>query len=394
MTTIGGEGPGMPRRAGMNWKGWFRKLHLWLALAASLPLLVLAVTGALLVFPEPARRLATGVDLRIETGVAYLPPSRLIASIAGALPPGARIARLVYPTAPGEALRVDADRHVAAVDPYSGRVLRVVDARLDFVRVVTDLHVSLMAGEAGTWVTGLASVALLALCVTGLRLWWPVGRWRLAYFTVSLGRGGKRANFDLHRAVGFYGSLFLFPIALTGAAMAFWEVAAPAAYWLTWSEPAPEAPRSVRPPGGVAPVSPDRALALALAAHPGLEPRRLYLPADETRPYRVFLDPPGEHELRTREVRLEIDPYTGRILHEEGPRTMSRGDRLLRWVLPLHFGTFGGTPTKWLYLAASLSPVLLAATGLILWRNRLRKRRPGPRTAGGRARGLSAASAR
>ena len=57
---------------------------------------------------------------------------------------------------------------------------------------------------------------------------------------------------------------------------------------------------------------------------------------------------------------------------------------MLRWVLPLHFGTFGGRATKLLYVAASLSPVLLAVTGLVLWRNRKRKQRAplGPR--GGR----------
>ena len=145
---------------------------------------------------------------------------------------------------------------------------------------------------------------------------------------------------------------------------------------MTWSGPTPGPPRRDRPRDGVEKVSPDRALALAMERHPGHEPRRLYLPPEASKPYRVFLDPPGEHESRTREVRLEIDPYTGRVMSEEGPRTMSREDKLLRWVLPLHFGTFGGTATKLLYVAASLSPVLLAATGLVIWRNRRRKRKP------------------
>lgn len=359
----------------MGWKSWFRKVHLCLAVAASLPLLVLAATGALLVFPEQTRRLATGVDLRAQPDGGHLPPTKLIASVSAALPGDERISRLHYPVAPGEVLWAEAERHIVAVDPSTGRVLKVEDVRGDIIRIVTALHVNLLAGEVGTWVTGLSAVVLMALCVTGLRLWWPVGRWGRSYFFVSLRRGSKRANFDLHRAAGFYGGLLLLVIALTGATMAFWEVVSPAAYWLTWSERTPDRPRAVRPRDGNERVSPDPVLALALREHPGLEPRRLYLPADETKPYRVFLDPPGEHETRTNEVRLEIDPYTGLVLHEEGPRTMSRGDKLLRWVLPLHFGTFGGTATKLLYVVVSLSPVLLAATGLVMWRNRRRKQR-------------------
>lgn len=360
----------------MGWKPWFRRLHLWLALVASLPLVVLAVTGALLVFPDQSRRLATAVDLRVEPGANHLPPSKFLASVSTVLPAGERIARLVYPKSSRDVLWAETERHVVAVDPFTGRVLRVGQTRGDFIHVVTAIHVNLLAGKVGAWITGLSAIVLMGLCASGLRLWWPVGRWGPAYLLINLRRGPKRVNFDLHRIAGLYSGAFLFVIALTGATMAFWDVFSPLAYWMTWSAPTTDAPRMVRPPEGAESVSPDRALGSALGQYPGHEPRRLYLPPDPTRPYRVFLDPPGEHETRINEVRLEIDPDTGLVLHEEGPRTMSRGDKLLRYVLPLHFGTFGGTATKLLYVAVSLSPLLLASTGFFLWRNRRLKLKP------------------
>jgi uncharacterized iron-regulated membrane protein len=213
----------------------------------------------------------------------------------------------------------------------------------------------------------------MLLCLSGLRLWWPVGRWRASYFLVRLTGGWKRANFDLHRASGLALGLPMLLMAATGATIAFWAVVTPAAYLLTWSAPTPGPELEVRPPADAEMISPDRALGVAMARHPGFEPRRLYPPAGPDRPYRVFLDPPGEHETRLNEARLEIDPYSGEVLFEEGPATMSRGDRLLRWVLPLHFGTFGGTATKLAYLVSCLGPALLAATGTALWWNRRRK---------------------
>ena len=183
----------------------------------------------------------------------------------------------------------------------------------------------------------------------------------------------RRVGYDLHRTTGFYASAGLVVVAGTGATMAFHGVVEPAVNLLTWSSPRPDPP-SKATPRATPPITPDEAVAAALRHAPGTEIRRRYLPVDG-KPYRVFLDPPGEHEVRANETRLTIDPHTAAILHEDGPRTTTRADRLLRWTLPLHYGTFGGTPTKAIYVPLALAPLLLAATGLAVRLGRRGKRR-------------------
>ncbi|MEW4568594.1 PepSY-associated TM helix domain-containing protein [Tautonia sp. JC769] len=363
----------------MSWKSRFRSLHRWFALAASLPLIVVSVTGALLVFPEQTRRIVSGDPPGLVSEGPYLAPTTLIAAIEAELPEGDRIVRMHYPAHPGDLMTVNTEGHLVRIDPRTATVHRVSVAERDPVVLLSKIHVNLLAGTAGEWVVGLSAIALMVLCASGLRLWWPVGRWSRSLVTITLDRGWKRANYDLHRVPGIAFGALLLVITMTGATMAFWGVFAPIAYAITLSRPAPEP--APGPPAVATPTtdrtmrSADEILDLAMQRHPGLEPRRLYLPTGPETPYRVFLDPPGEHELRINEIRMNIDPFTGAVLIEEIPAEQPRGDRLLRWVIPLHFGTFGGLPTKLLYLPATLSPVLLAATGTLLWRNRTRSRR-------------------
>ena len=358
----------------MRTKPLVRRLHLVVGLAAAAPLMLLGGTGALLVFPQEVRRLTAAEDLSVVPRGSHLSPTAMVEAARAALPAGDPVVRLVYPIRADGPLLAEGKDHLAVLDPYDGRALRVSTWGGDFVTVVTRLHVDLFAGEAGTWVTGLASVALMGLCVSGLWLWRPAGRWDRRYFTVKLRNGRKRANYDLHRAAGFYASALLLVVAGTGATMAFWGAAEPVVNVVTWSDSSPPRPTDVAPRPGD-PLTPDEVVAIAMRQAPGTELRRLYVPTAPSKPYRVFLDPPGEHEMRTNEARFAIDPFTGTILHATGPSTTTRSDRVLAWVLPLHFGTFGGTATKAVYVFVSLSPIVLGVTGTAIWWGRRGRRR-------------------
>jgi PepSY-associated TM region len=58
------------------------------------------------------------------------------------------------------------------------------------------------------------------------------------------------------------------------------------------------------------------------------------------------------------------DQYRGDILHIRNPRTMSAGDRFLRWQFPLHNGEAFGPPGRLVILLSGLSLPLLYVTGL------------------------------
>ena len=51
------------------------------------------------------------------------------------------------------------------------------------------------------------------------------------------------------------------------------------------------------------------------------------------------------------------------------------GDTVLYWVAYVHFGRFGGDVTKWIWATVGLVPPTLFVTGLVMWWNRVLRRR-------------------
>jgi len=49
----------------------------------------------------------------------------------------------------------------------------------------------------------------------------------------------------------------------------------------------------------------------------------------------------------------------------------STGDKIIRWFSYLHFGNFGGWPSKALWVVIGLAPAFLFVTGVLMWWNRV-----------------------
>jgi uncharacterized iron-regulated membrane protein len=49
----------------------------------------------------------------------------------------------------------------------------------------------------------------------------------------------------------------------------------------------------------------------------------------------------------------------------------STGDKIIRWFSYLHFGNFGGWPSKALWVIIGLGPAFLFVTGALMWWNRV-----------------------
>jgi uncharacterized iron-regulated membrane protein len=359
----------------MNFKSWLRQAHLWLALIAGLPLLILAVTGALLVFPEQTRSLMSGVPSRVQSTSARLSYSEILRRMDAALEPDEQANRLVFSQDPHSVIRASTTKgRSITFDPYRGEMLELSE-RATLMDFVLKLHASLTIGRPGVIITGTTSGLLCLLGLTGIVLWWPVGRWSRNYFRIRTGSGFPRFNFDLHRVGGFYGSVVILPLGFTGFWMAFGNELDPVVYAFTGTTP-----EQAKPPKNILferypTITPDEAVKRANAEFPGWLLYRLYVPTPQVPYYRVFLNAPERFQSRTAEARLWVHPVTGQSQCEQDPRTWSIGDAICAWKLPLHFGTFGGLPTRWLYFFGTLMPVVLTVTGLIIWARRDAKRR-------------------
>lgn len=338
--------------------------------------MLLAATGALLVFPDWLDESSTQNTFAPDQDERLLTPSAVVAAMNAALPKNDPAQRIVFPEIDGQVVRATTKQgRKIALQPYSGAVLSLKEkSDFDFHRLVLDLHISLLAGKVGTQITGISAICLCALCASGIFLWWPVGRWNRHYFLVVWQKGARRLNFDLHRNIGFYASIVLLPIGLTGVAMAYHAQVRPLVYALTGSSPVADEPKKIPAYERALMITPDDAVKAAQSHVPQTRLYRLYPPLNNDLPYRVFLNPESSFTSRHNESRLVIDSYTGAVLLENTPAKRSRGDAALMWVLPLHFGTFGGLATQCIYLVATLTPLLLTVTGLIIWFNRYRVR--------------------
>lgn len=357
-----------------------RALHRWLGLTVGVLLVVAGLTGSALVFADE-------IDLALNPRLLrVVPRPGAPRSLQGALDAVAR----AYPAEAATRVRMPHDaagtyevwlgsapsRYVY-VDPYTSRVLGARRPTEFLTGWLFQLHAHALGGARGERAVGANGLALAALTLTGLVAWWP-GRRRLrSAIVVRRGAGRARANYDLHRATGFYASALLLVAALTGASLVFHDTAERVAYAITGTRPSPRATRpshasSVRATRGPRP-SADALVALAVQRQPGGAISYVYVPGPgDAATFRVRQRLPGELHPNGRST-VTLDAWTGRVLRVENGARAPRGGRLYAALYPIHTGAWGGSPSRWLAVAVGVMPTLLAATGTLVW---WRRRRP------------------
>ena len=364
-------------------------LHLAVAAAAGLVILMLAATGVVLSLQETVTGLA---DRRYfvgaPEGVERLPPEEL----AGAV--GFTASSLSYRSDPRAPVRVFEGRdRYARVNPYTGQVLATGPGGLDrFFEGVHNWHrwfnVSGGSVRRARAVTGAVNVALLFLLLTGPVLWIPrpVTRRSLAS-VIFLRPGAKGARRDLnwHQVVGIWSVLPLAAIAATGVLTSYPAVgdrvypmvgsAVSAGSWAVASASGRVGFNDAAIPEDSARV-PDSDLGAVLATAEGWAPgwRTLIL----------NLPRPADSEVRV-EVRggragqphrtgfLSLDPASGaaRAWESFGDDTPARrAQQFLRYA---HTGEYWGLGGQLLAGLFSLAATLMVWTGLSLAVRRLRR---------------------
>jgi uncharacterized iron-regulated membrane protein len=405
-------------------KIFFRNIHLYLGLATGLLLVFVCLTGSILVFekeieqrwhaeryfvtptttpPLPLAQLVAAVraarpKAKISGLKIYADPTRTVEiGLAGGGPgrpgsqgeqrPGTLVAgsqrqgppaglRGEGPGPGGKGGKGGKDNGPRLfVNPYTAAITGELNPRDNFFHTVEELHRGLVAGSVGKLVMGVNATIFVFILATGLVLWWPATRKALApRLRVKWGSGWKRLNHDFHIVLGFYASVFLLIIAMTGVAMAFnWTNNVLAAVTGS-SMQRPEPPVSAVPVGPAPAFAPDAVLALARRQAPQAEYYSLQLPKEPTGSIRVALLFPGATtENATDEVYL--DQYSGRIIGRQAYAGRSLGQRVRGLYKPVHTGAIFGVPSKILALVMSLLGATFPVTGTIMWLNRIRKSR-------------------
>ncbi|WP_460610370.1 PepSY-associated TM helix domain-containing protein [Hymenobacter terrigena] len=404
-------------------KSAFRTVHLWLGLATGLIIVFVCLTGSVLAFEQeieqtwhreryfvapattprlPLAQLAEAVkthkpNAQIGSFKLYADPARTVeVSLSGG--PGAkgdehgrasekgagRMSGDQRGEAPGKAGKGEGGKGGKGdgggprifVNPYTAAITGELNPRDNFFKTVEKLHRGLVAGKTGKLVMGLNATVFLFILGTGLVLWWPTARKALTpRLKVKWGSGWKRLNHDFHISLGFYASVFLFIMALTGVGMSF-DWVGESINKLTHSPlKRPEPPTSAAPAAvGTAPFAADAVLALARQQAPDAESYTVQMPKEPTGSVRVAILRPGAiTENATDEVYL--DQYSGRVISSQTYAQRPAGQRIRGLFKPVHTGTIFGLPTKILAFVIGLLGATFPITGTIMWLNRRRKQR-------------------
>jgi uncharacterized iron-regulated membrane protein len=343
-------------------------IHRWLGLFLLLLSIPIGLTGSVNVYHrEIDRWLAPGFFQPRAQGEAL--PLRRILQIVRQHDP-APVVSMILPDAYWPVVLVH-QRHGpvvwrTSIDPVSGEILGRRDQTHALLPTIYRLHQELLLKPYwGEELVGVSGLALALSCLSGLWLWWPKPQrfWK----SVSLRRGQSfyRTNWDVHSAVGFWTSLVMLVVALSGVALSFPKgcarilgVVAPSRDY-----PPPSLPREGQPPLD----NPDEILQAALRHRPDNVALVLGLPTARSNTWRVAMRRSDYHGVVGGLTQLWIDPWTYQVVQEKSAARWTTGDQIMAHQFPLHNGSLLGEPGRILVCLSGLAWALLGGTGLVLW---------------------------
>ncbi|GAA4310299.1 PepSY-associated TM helix domain-containing protein [Mucilaginibacter gynuensis] len=353
--------------------GW---LHLWLGLISGIILIVVALTGALLTFEEELDPIFFKKSRVVEVSGTRLPVDSLV-QIANTAFPGKKAARLIIPETADRSVtaRIGArgkGLKIAYINPYTGAILYKGPYEKEFFQQVRNLHRYLLMEETGKVITGISCSICLFLVISGIIIWWPANKKAIKQrFKIKWDASGKRLTWDLHSVSGFYISLFLLLITLTGFVWSY-QWAEDLIYTLADGKQTKEAKV--------------KNLEKLKVAKPGIyqgmldQTNQIYtytgtvafnLPAKPA--LAVTVQKELEESVNRQVDAASFDSHTGKFISKLPYAKLSNGTKIRRMILPIHTGSLLGWLTKLLYLIVCLFTASLPVTGLLIWLNRKKK---------------------
>ena len=282
---------------------WFH-IHFWIGWIAAIPIFLVCLTGALLIFEQDLFRWEHKELFQLDTSGEALSVQGVLDAYAAADPP-LRVNHLGLPKLPEYSysaycteIRPEGNRGAGRVflNPYTGELSRLGE-QFSVAELLIGVHRRLAAGNVGRLVIAISSLLLALTSVFGLILWWPLrGR--------TFARAWKRGQaLDWHNAVGLAALAPLFIMAITGVMITWGRDIWPIVDKLQGYPSQATAPALTVTEGDER-ASMDEIVAYARKVAPGQRITGLQ-PGNGKSAVKVFLDADGNN------LQLYFDPYTG-----------------------------------------------------------------------------------
>ena len=310
-------------------KKLFRDIHLWLSLPLGILISIICLSGAALVFEQDITQALQRPIYRVtppQEEAEALSPEALIGCIQKQMPDSLHLTALQLSHNPEETAFAsfrETGKKRLSINPYTGKALGWTET-YPFFQTMRKLHRWLMdpppsKGEksVGKVVVGITTLLMVFILISGLVIWIPRTRKALKNrLCVSCTKGWRRFWYDTHVSIGFYSTIFLLVMALTGLTWSFgWYRTA--AYSLFGENPSASVHRVDK----------------------------------------------GKEKPRKDEVRI-----TWKDAQPSAPQSMKG------WFYAFHTGSWGGMFTKIVYFLAALSGGVLPLSGYYLWWKRTHKK--------------------
>jgi uncharacterized iron-regulated membrane protein len=367
-------------------------IHLWLGLTLGAIGALVGVTGSVLVFDREidgalnAQRYATsGRDVALpyadyaQRGARAVGDGALAVSLR--IPHGENVPVVAFVRGGGAmpgAASASADGPLRRVylDPPTGRVLDA-PAHTGLIGWAHDFHESLKLHDYnGREIVGIVGIAMLISSLSGIYLWWPRRRVRVADLAFRRGAAMSR---NLHLTLGVWGAVVLAMLSCTGIFLAFPDAGRAG---VAIFAPVSASTRGVQAPEAVErkvrTITPDDAIAAARAKYAASSVAGIAFPAGPRGVYRVALRELGDDSERGMTV-VFIDPRSAAVLRRVNRSSQTRGDAFLAFMRPLHEGESLGLGGRTVIAFVGLLPALFVVTGTMmgLRSRRVRHRRDG-----------------
>jgi uncharacterized iron-regulated membrane protein len=340
-------------------------LHRYAGLVLGLPIFILAVTGAVLVFEEPLDHFRNPQFFAVEPRDRTVSLQSLAERVEATYPSDTTL-EIRFPQDPRQAANAFLRRQgafiVVFLDQYTGEIKGERGRVSNVMTFIHRFHTGRVAGRAGQIAAGVATVVALVGVLGGLYLWWP-----RKIFTVKRGTNWRRTNFDLHSVFGIFSSVVLLFTLLTGV-MITWDepIERFLVRWIDGQELVKPSPPESTPVEGARPLTLDEAVAISAEALPGTSFVGINVPPDARKPYFVGRRFP-EDKTGAGRSGVAIDQFSGKVLSARSSRTMPVGTRIMNFTEPIHMGTVLGLGTLILAFLASAALAGQAFTGFLIW---------------------------
>jgi uncharacterized iron-regulated membrane protein len=353
---------GFIKKHSMKFRNLILKLHSSIGIVVGLLLVVISLSGAGIVFHEE-------MDHALNRSLWYVTPQSeqvsldaMIASVQ-ANHPDLPVGFIQSPKTPKESYvfnqQTSHERRLQTfVNPYTGEILGSRLWEYSFTGFLYTLHHDLFIGKVGQITVGVVGGLLLLMAVTGILLWTG---WRklITGFRIRWHAPLPLISYDLHKTGGIVSSIFLTITAVTGIVIVILHLL-PMFNQTPVAKPVAKAPL----------VALSTLMQKADAAIP--EGRTTFIELSETDPQKMMVrkklpnQDTGKFDLST----VELDRYSGKVLQATKVEKAEGLFKLIVTIADFHFGTFGGLPTRILYVLVGLMPTVLLITGLAVWKRR------------------------